>query len=662
MTTLRSNNRRDAGSAKSSEALAPEGPAAQSHTPGTASSGLPVTAVIAPKILILEDVANDVELEQRELRKAGLAGNVKVVATRQDFVTALDEFEPDIILSDYNLPDFDGLAAVRIVRQKSADLPVILVTGVLGDEMAVQLIKAGITDYILKDRLARLGPAVQRALAEAEEVRRRKTAEIVRDELVRIVESARCAIFGADMQGIVTSWNEGAAEIYGYSVHDIVGKSIELLLPANRSRERGEWLARMSRGEEISAIEAEHVKKSGERIVVSLVVSPIRSATGETTGASAIARDITAQKLREQELARVHEQVVVTVGELQQRERDMVLIDDLNEILLTCDSSEEAYPVIAMTGQQLFKNTTGALAVFVSPASDLETVARWGAGPSLPAEFALGDCWALRRGQIHELEAIGKGPLCKHFAQPPDGAYMCVPLLVHGEALGLLYLGLAPGAGPGDDVRRLVRTFGELIKLSLSNLRLRGALRNQATHDTLTGLYNRRYLDEMLAREVQRAARTKSPLSVVMLDIDHFKTFNDTWGHDAGDHVLKEFAAILRSAIRSSDVVCRYGGEEFVLVLPDAEAAGAAMRLEKIRQGIQQHPMTFGGKSLPSVTVSAGVAQQSDVGTNAEELVAAADRALYSAKSMGRDCIRVFQPKQNSIPVALSNGKESPSG
>jgi diguanylate cyclase (GGDEF)-like protein len=154
-------------------------------------------------------------------------------------------------------------------------------------------------------------------------------------------------------------------------------------------------------------------------------------------------------------------------------------------------------------------------------------------------------------------------------------------------------------------------------------------------------LFNRRYLEESVERELSRAQRRATPLSVVMLDIDHFKRFNDTFGHQVGDEVLKQVAHVLSTEIRTSDLACRFGGEEFTLILPDAEAGDAARRADHIRQAIAQLPVSSEGKTYGQVTVSFGVASYPVHGSTLDQLIEAADAALYQAKSAGRNRVEV---------------------
>jgi diguanylate cyclase (GGDEF)-like protein len=221
-------------------------------------------------------------------------------------------------------------------------------------------------------------------------------------------------------------------------------------------------------------------------------------------------------------------------------------------------------------------------------------------------------------------------------------------LTVQGETLGVLCLiGLSTEKGENPSSQKsLAVTVGEDIKLSLFNLRLRERLSEQATRDPLTGLYNRRFLEESLARELHRTNREGVPLCVAMLDLDYLKQFNDTFGHEAGDRVLRELGRVLHEKLRKSDISCRFGGEEFVLVLPSSTLVDAQHRLEQIRLLVKGLQVRHDDQILGRLTVSGGVAASPEHGSTAAELVRAADAALYSAKQAGRDRVVAFKGKE----------------
>lgn len=198
---------------------------------------------------------------------------------------------------------------------------------------------------------------------------------------------------------------------------------------------------------------------------------------------------------------------------------------------------------------------------------------------------------------------------------------------------------------------RNYKMLATTIKLKNENMSLvhrlteiNAIVKQQAIHDVLTGLFNRLYLSDFLPKEMERSQRSGKPLSVIMIDIDHFKHFNDTYGHDAGDEVLKELGSFLSNRVRGSDIACRFGGEEFILVLPEITIEAAAKRAEKLRQEVKNLRVRVNGKWLDPITLSFGIAEFPKHGANMKELIDSADRALYQAKNEGRDCIRLSMP------------------
>src|SRR6185295_2998416 len=341
-------------------------------------------------------------------------------------------------------------------------------------------------------------------------------------------------------------------------------------------------------------------------------------------------RDITERKAAEHQAATLHDEMIALVVEMKSRDRDMNKLSRMNDLLHACATQDEAYKVIALMAGDLFVGHSGFLAMLSPRDKRLETVARWGDEPATASVFDVVDCWAMRRGQPHEVANPKDGLVCRHFVDQPAAGYLCVPLTVQGETLGLLCLIVAAAdATHGAVKQQIAVTMGEAIKLSLSNLRLREKLREQATLDVLTGLYNRRFLDESLARELHRAQRKKAPLCVAMLDLDHFKRFNDTFGHEAGDALLRDVGRVLREKVRKSDISCRYGGEEFVLVFPDSSIADTKVRVEEIRALIKSLEFRHDDQPLGKITLSVGVAQAHAEGSTPKEMLRAADEALY---------------------------------
>jgi diguanylate cyclase (GGDEF)-like protein len=223
----------------------------------------------------------------------------------------------------------------------------------------------------------------------------------------------------------------------------------------------------------------------------------------------------------------------------------------------------------------------------------------------------------------------------------------CVPMISQGDVIGVLVIAADQRDGPLESA--LVATLAEQLSLALSNVSLRETLRHQSTIDPLTSLYNRRFFDESLKRELARAQRSKSACSVIMVDLDHFKRINDTYGHEGGDVVLKTAARVITDRVRASDVVCRYGGEELVLMLPDCSAEEAAKCAESIRLSLTELVIQHQGQVVSGISASFGVAQWPGKANSEQELVQAADRALYAAKKGGRNRVVVADSELPSL-------------
>ncbi|MEN3110755.1 diguanylate cyclase [Uliginosibacterium paludis] len=349
-------------------------------------------------------------------------------------------------------------------------------------------------------------------------------------------------------------------------------------------------------------------------------------------------RDVTEERAARIHLEETNRQLSLSLSSLARHAADLTRLNELNEGLQSCLNAGEAFEVVENAMSRLEIGTGGALSVPDAAPGTMRTVARWGDGGRVSAQFANSACWALRRGLRHTVCTANDGPGCKHFEPDAGHGYICLPLQVLGEPLGLLTLRAGQDVDEVDWARftHLAGMVAESLKLALSNVRLREALHDQATRDPLTGLLNRRYLDEALPREIARSLREQRTLSLVMLDLDHFKRVNDNFGHEAGDAVLSKSAAILRSNLRSSDLACRFGGEEFVVLMPGATLAEAHERMERILHEVCATVFHLDSVHLPGISFSAGVAEAPRHGNNAESLLRAADRALYAAKEAGR--------------------------
>jgi diguanylate cyclase (GGDEF)-like protein len=312
-------------------------------------------------------------------------------------------------------------------------------------------------------------------------------------------------------------------------------------------------------------------------------------------------------------------------------------------MLQSCRSVDEAMTISQQSFANLFPDLGGSVYLHRASQDFTESRMRWGeAAAESAAVLSPDDCWALRRGQAYGVPDILRATKCAHVELPATTqsvSTLCLPLAAQGETLGFLYL-----SGPDRsavDAEGIATSAAEQLSLALCNLRLQESLRIQSIRDPLTGLYNRRYLEESLERELVRCGRRNLPLAVMMLDVDHFKRFNDAHGHDGGDALLTQFAAMLQAHCRGEDIACRYGGEEFTLIIPETSPDTAMARAEQIRAATENLRVAHQKSQLSPVTVSIGIASFPRDGQHGTELIRGADVALYRAKHEGRNRIAV---------------------
>jgi diguanylate cyclase (GGDEF)-like protein len=332
-------------------------------------------------------------------------------------------------------------------------------------------------------------------------------------------------------------------------------------------------------------------------------------------------------------------QLTEAVAQTTRHNRELKLVAELLRAVDAVASVPDAGPVIARTLPKLLPGVSGTL--FLLRDDDdhmLDLHTQWGTPSDQPPDMDIESCWALRHGSRYRT-AGHNAPACAHYRKPADEAAgrLCIPLVTHDELIGMLHLeGLA--AGPEQETQeRLAVTVAEQLALALGNARLRESLRRQSVLDPLTGLFNRRHFDAALKRELARARRKNVPVSLVLVDIDHFKQVNDVYGHAVGDAVLRTFAQQLRLGIREGDIACRYGGEEMVLLLPECATTDASRRAEAIRVALAAITPNPEGEGPERVTASFGVATYPVHAQDGEALFWAADKALYRAKQHGRN-------------------------
>jgi diguanylate cyclase (GGDEF)-like protein len=351
---------------------------------------------------------------------------------------------------------------------------------------------------------------------------------------------------------------------------------------------------------------------------------------------------------RTQDLNQANEELTSTVGELEQHNHEVTQLNYMAERLQTCHTMKEIYLVIVESLSELFHGASGVLYMhFADNGQQLKPVARWGRHNYTVTEHPLYACRSIVEGKVTMIDMPGDNVRpCEHLHVEPPYVSICMPLIGQNGKLGMINLLYTNGnqrrpsgekAHSLSNWRRLATTAADHLAMAIANMKLREELQNLSIRDGLTGLFNRRYMEESLAREFNQAERSKKPVGIIIMDVDFFKQFNDTYGHHAGDLVLVELAKLLRDNTRKGDIVCRYGGEEFLIILPGTPFDKIIQRAEMIRDKVQRElRIEHNGEWLP-ITISLGAAACPDHGSSPEEVIKTADDALYRAKDQGRN-------------------------
>lgn len=460
-----------------------------------------------------------------------------------------------------------------------------------------------------------------------------------------LIENSPFGIVVMDRQGHIELVNTEFEKLFLCNQKELAGRTLDSAFMADDLPPDFETSVRRVLGGETLHMTVRRKTKDGRYLDLDVHAIPL-AVDGRVRGSYTIYKDISEQ-IRASEAERKHAEVLnKLVAELQLRTRQMSLLSEMGDLLDVCGTTQEACSVVAQSIQKLLPEVvSGTLYLFRSSRNLVEEAIQWGDAGFSEALFAPDACWSLRRSQPHWNQLAG-GIDCAHLKEPATGKCLCVPMVGHGDMLGVLHLEFAKGAmilaEPGSEsleviAQRLATTVAGQIALSLASLRLRETLRDQSIRDPLTGLFNRRFMEESLEREMQRAVRKNHPVSVLFVDLDHFKRFNDTFGHDAGDFVLRSVAELFRRLFRVDDVICRYGGEEFGIILPESSLENAVIRANALREAAKKMDMRYKNRSLGTVTLSVGVATFPEHGENSEDLLKTADQSLYKSKAAGRD-------------------------
>ncbi|AIW17560.1 diguanylate cyclase [Vibrio coralliilyticus] len=334
---------------------------------------------------------------------------------------------------------------------------------------------------------------------------------------------------------------------------------------------------------------------------------------------------------------RVEEEQTKQDERIRQRTNEIELMHRLANMLAACNNMVEAQKIVSDVLPRILGNVNGSVSLMRASRNQLVTQLDWGEEWPGSRSFAPDECWSLRKGRVYQSNDEFHTLSCEHMENVGDNQTLCIPLTAHGNTIGIMHLYLGSSEIEIDEItEQLAFSVAEHLGLALANLSLQEKLRSQALSDPLTGLFNRRFFEQKLTEHAMNSATSEQPLSLLMLDLDHFKRFNDNFGHDAGDFVLKEISALLKRSVGDDEIACRLGGEELAVLLPQSNMKQATEFANTLCEAVRSLHLEHKGLSLGQLGVSIGVSTYPKPSSDMESLVKMADQALYMAKDLGR--------------------------
>ncbi len=600
------------------------------------------------KILLVEDVASDVELAVRELRNASLSCSVKHVETEAELREGLREFAPDIVLSDFALPTFDGLSALKITRELAPDIPFIFVSGTIGEETAIRAMKHGAIDYVLKNNLVRLPSAVQRALRLAREQAARRQAEAsyrgAADELKKTAErfemvalATNDVIWDWDVVNDTLWWNEGFEKRFGYppgSLTPNMDAWSKLIHPEDRARVLSEIQRTLSTGARYWSDEYRFLHRDGRVATVLDRGYVLRDGAGRAVRMIGALMDITQRKQYEHRIQRLNRVYSVLSG----ISNAIVRIRDRMELFTeACRIAvEQGKFRVAWIG--LADDRTGRIRSAIEQVADKELAANL----QLSLRDAIFDEIAarvIRERQSAIFDAVESDPALQGMRDSALArgcrSLAMLPLVVAGQGKGVLVLCARETGYFDDEEMKLLSELAGDISFAMENIEKEEQLHYLAYYDALTGLANRALFHDRLQQQVDAASRDETRLALLVVDLERFRYINDTFGRHVGDALLKGVAQRLQSALAERGKLARLSGDRFAAVVPDVNEETDIARLveQEILPQVRQ-PLTVGGAEF-RVACKAGIALFPNDAAHADNLLAAAEAALANAKISG---------------------------
>jgi PAS domain S-box-containing protein/diguanylate cyclase (GGDEF)-like protein len=607
------------------------------------------------RVLLLEDVPTDVELMKRQLRQGGIECEILCVADRPAFVQALDELAPDLILSDFSLPAFDGFSALALAREKRPDTPYIFVSGTIGEERAIESIKRGATDYVLKSNLRRLPAAITRALNEAREREALKEAERalrVSEERFRLLVNGVTdyAIFMLDPAGRLVSWNTGAERVLGYAAQEVLGKPYALF-----EFQEGAAQARTAESQLRAAAASGHVdgeglllRKDGSRFWANVSITALRDEASGVRGFAVVTRDITERKVSQEKIARLSRIHAVLSGinaaivrirsrEELAREACRIAVEDGNFGIAWIGRTEPGTHAVRMVAHA----GTDSEWMFSESAAPAGTQASRG----LVARALAGRRPVYSNDLTTEFSE--RTPRREELLRRGYHSAIALPLFIGETVVGNLSLiAREPGFFNDDEIKLLSQLAAD-ISFALDHIEKDERLNYLAYYDALTGLPNRTLFNDRLGRLVHAHRPGEGRIAVVYADIPRFRLINESFGRGAGDYLLQEVARRLSGIWPDEGSLARVSANGFAAVLPDTrDAAQVAHLLEtSVAQAIG--PALRIGDQEHKIALAFGISVYPDDAGNPDELLRNAEAAASRAKGAG-DQYLFYEPGMNA--------------
>jgi len=482
--------------------------------------------------------------------------------------------------------------------------------------------------------------------AAIDSARRYEQARSARNFLDRILEESNDAIVQFDLQGAVVSWNKGAERIFGISRDDALGNSFyELpIIPPERRDDIRELLSRVGRGEQVHVFEVGAIGRDGQRMEVLLSASPARDQLGDIVGLVAFSKDISEQKKQLEQLSRANRTLVIMRDVIRSLSREVGLGD------ISGKGLEKLLEVLHLD--------TGRLYLYEAETGRLHNVAQRGFNPEGTATIEVSPSAGGDEGPLASAVTFRQTMLASDAAavrvEHPFFAYRPVeaassvltkPLLIGEDIIGAIQIVAFDGRHFSVEDQAIFHALTDELTVALRHARMLEESMRMAITDPLTGLYNYRFTQDVLRKRLSEARRRKRPLSVVMVDVDDLHAVNDRYGREFGDQVLRQFGQVLASSVRISDIVARYGGDEFVVLLPETQLSDAVMLAE--RMGAKIAEAEWPNDAELTITASLGVAAFPEAGTQLQMLLKAADAALFRAKQAGHNGV---YPRLDTLP------------